>query len=236
MTYGRRPLHSTLPLHRSPCRRAGGSGGPARSRDPLAHALDRPHARRPTASRDRGRARAAAAAGARRRTTASRAAARWAARAGRSAAARRPPKRVGAGRVHRRRARGRAPPRRPPRPRSSHSSASSLVRDAPSTSGTPSAARLAEPAQPGRLGRVLAGRRVRARLHERAAAVLELGRVGVVDVAAADPPQRPHGAAGGTGDGRLEAHAFSAARSSSSSPRQAASTMSSTVSNPRSPP
>ena len=64
--------------------------------------------------------------------------------------------------------------------------------------------------------------------------VVELDAVGVVDVAAADPPQRRHRAAGDARDLALEAH--TRARSSSSSSRQAASTMSSTVSNPRSPP
>jgi len=64
----------------------------------------------------------------------------------------------------------------------------------------------------------------------------ELGRVRLVDVAAAGAPQRLHAAAGRTRDGGLEAHTRSAARSSSSSPRQAASTMSRTVSKPRSPP
>ena len=100
----------------------------------------------------------------------------------------------------------------------------------------PEATWLAEPAQGRGLGRELPRGGVRAGLDERSCAVFERGRVRVVDVSAAGPGQRCDAAAGGAGDRLLELHTRSAARSSSSSPRQAASTMSSTVSKPRSPP
>ena len=205
---------------------------------PLAHAPRPPARPPPTASRDRGRARAAAAAGARRRTTASPAAGRWAARAGRCAQRLGAAEGVGAGRVD---------PREPApqlglvaRPRPARATraraARQLVASTPSTSGTPRPFGTASQRSPAASAAYSPAGASGARLHERAPAVLQLGRVGVVDVAAADAPQRAHGAAGGLGDGRLEAHTFSAARSSSISPRQAASTMSSTVSKPRSPP
>ena len=70
-----------------------------------------------------------------------------------------------------------------------------------------------------------------ARLDEPERLVLELRAVRLVDVAAADALERPHRAAGGRADRRLEAH-----RSESSRPRQAASTWSSTCSKPSGPP
>ena len=92
-------------------------------------------------------------------------------------------------------------------------------------------ARLAQPAQRRRLGRVLPRRDVRAGLDEPERLVLELHAVGLVDVTAADPLQAPHRPAGGLADRVLQVH-----RSVASRPRQAASTWSSTVSKPSGPP
>ncbi len=94
-------------------------------------------------------------------------------------------------------------------------------------------ARLREPAQARRLGRVLAGRDVPARLDEAEGLVRELHAEGLVDVAAADALQRSHLATGGGAHERGQAHR---GRSSSSRPRQAASTWSSTFSKPSGPP
>ena len=227
MTNGRPPLHSTLPLQRSPCSRAGGSGGPARSAIRSHTALDgaRARGRQPRGLDQRPQPPL----GVELRPVVERVVRqRQPADAERSGAA----EALRARAVHDRQAaaeRGRIARAALLEPLQHEQlvGRSENLRHA-------HAAGLAEPVQRGRLGLVLAGRCVRARLHERAAAVVELDAVGVVDVAAADPPQRRHRATGDARDLALEAH--TRARSSSSSSRQAASTMSSTVSNPRSPP
>ena len=157
-----------------------------------------------------------------------------AARAGRCAAAgaSRPPNAVGARRVHRARPRPSSASSPVERPGSSHSSARNARRRTPEHRGHAAArpARRASAAPAASAAYSPAGAS-RARLHERAPAVLELDRVRVVDVAAGDPPQRPHGAAGGARRRRPRGSRGGSAISSSS-PRQAASTRSSTSSKP----
>jgi hypothetical protein len=91
-----------------------------------------------------------------------------------------------------------------------------------------------QPAQARGLGGEGAWNGIRSGLDERAPPVLEHGRVGVVEVAAGHAPQlRDRRAERG---GERVPHTRPSARSSSSSPRHAASTRSSTCSKPSSPP
>ena len=97
--------------------------------------------------------------------------------------------------------------------------------------GHAQAARLGQPAQTHRLGRVLAGRDTHPRLDERERLVRELHAEGVVDVPAADALEVPQVPARGRADCVGDVH-----RSESRRPRQAASTWSSTCSKPSGPP
>ena len=232
---------------------------PGELRQPRDRVLDRAGAaRRERAATRRPRA-AAARAGARRRTRASPRPSRRGARPCRAAARRAAPRAARRRRrARRRRAAWASPrpsassPRAPSRPSSIHSSA----RKAGSAPGRTSRDRrpergriahrqhlrhretvrdLAEPAQAGRLGRVLARPSAGARLHERAGAAVELDQPGVVDVAARDAAGGRERAPDRAG-GRLRDHSRPSARSTSSRPRHAASTRSSTCSKPSSPP
>ncbi len=189
-------------------------------------ALARRTSASPAPDRSAARARRCAAPRRRRRPQARRAATRRAQghrpRAARPARARAPPRR-------RRRGRPRRPTREPgsavgSRPPRRHRAVRQRTR-------------LGQPAQTGGLGGVLARRRVGARLDERAPAAVELERARLVDRPAGRRPPAGHRGAGGAGHGfgqrARDAHA---ARTSSSRPRHAASTRSSTRSKPFGPP
>ena len=257
--YGRPPaLASTFPPQRSPCSRAGGSGGPASSgRRSITASI---------AASAAGRQRPAIGRGAHERREPVLAVERRPVRArsprrSSTAPSRRPAERRArrrgaergrAGGVHVRepaaelllaRAR-RAAPRRSTRARGTRLPSAAertcrrrrrVVAHREDLGHGEPVLDLAEPAQAGRLGRVLAVRRSRARLHERARAVVELDHPGVVDVAAGDAARGGQRASDRPG-GRLGNHSRPSARSVSSRPRQAASTRSSTRSKPSSPP
>ena len=208
------------------------------------HRLDRAPAGRVQAPRAGGRR----AGGAPRRRRASPAPWRRAARA-RRAAGRRPVRPAAARRTRAlrprgaRRARARAPPPRPRRAgrrrsrRARGSAGARRGRRAPPARRAPASASQAEAR---RLRGELPRRRVGARLDEGDLAVVQPDRPRLVDVAAGDLPGGRHATAERPPDRRGDrpgsAHTRPRARSSSSRPRQAASTRSSTRSNPSSPP
>ena len=230
---------STLPPHRSPCSRAGGSGGPASSGRRAATAST---ARRPAASRPAcGSTREQAVLGVERgpvvglragQVDASRAAGR---RAARRAARRRSAGAPAACSAARSRP-SRSSPAASSRPASIHASARRRggASCTASTSGTAAPA-ARQPPQPRGLRGELPRGGVAARLDEHRFAALELHPPGVVDVAARDPPRGDHRAPE-QAPGRLGDHNRPEARRSSRRPRQAASTRSSTRSKPSGPP
>ena len=200
----------TLPLQRSPCRRAGGSGGPASSSSRPTSALEQRGRLGRAARRGRRAAGRAARAGAWRRTRPSSRAGALGSVSGPSTRSRSPPN-AGApaacsaasprpsasSRRGRRRARARST-------RARGSAARRARRRPRATAATGSAPRLGEPAQARRPRRVNApGAASAAVLTNTRRAVVELGGVGVVEVAAGDPRserRRPERAPSARGD------------------------------------